>query len=118
MGWCQSWMFFALPVGTAPAWLRSRAAHPENLCWPSLNRGGVGQSWAAAPPPGVAVSLEGEALGLATRLRGVRGTPPARTSGDQDFCERGKTGGACASARAWTGRALGRGALAGLNGMV
>lgn len=70
-------MFFALPVGTAPAWLRSWAAHPENLCWPSLNWGGVGQSWAAAPPPGVAVSLEGEALGLATRLREVRGTPPA-----------------------------------------
>lgn len=76
MGWCQSWLFFALPAGTAPAWRRSRA-HPENLCWPSSNRVGVGQSWAAAPPSGVAVSLEGEALSLASRPRGVRGTPPA-----------------------------------------
>lgn len=79
-------MFFALPAGTAPAWRRSRA-HPENLCWPFLSRGGVGQSWAAAPPPGVAVSLEGEALSLASRPRGVRGTA-SRTPQDQDFCER------------------------------
>lgn len=85
-GWCQSWLFFALPAGTAPAWRRSRA-HPENLCWPFLSRGGVGQSWAAAPPPGGCRFLR--------RRSPKPGLSPAgspryasRTPRDQDFCER------------------------------